>query len=123
MTAEPSPRPWRIAHPGEIEDANGELLYNLRDCIGGCVDEANAALIVDAVNQIGNARGIAKTAVNEYAELGERRNRLLSAMKAIEDLCKVLDRTDLWEAREEWLDDAIYYIRKEARAAIKENEE
>lgn len=47
---EPSPRPWRTPHPGEIEDANGYILYNLRYCIGGGVDEANAALIVDAVN-------------------------------------------------------------------------
>lgn len=49
-STETSPRPWRITHPGEIEDANGNLLYNLRDCIGGGVDEANAVLIVDAVN-------------------------------------------------------------------------
>lgn len=48
-----------------------------------------------------------------------------AALESIEDLCKVLDRTDLWEARdrEEWLDDAIYYIRKEACAAIKETEQ
>lgn len=144
MTAEPSPRPWRVnGHSIEANDPDGLWLQNektgwwvvanLPSCpkyrmskknreTWDAVVEANAALIVDAVNQIGNARGIAKTAVNEYAKICERYNRLLSAMKAIEDLCKVLDRTDLWEDREEWLDDAIYYIRKEARAAIKENE-
>lgn len=114
---ERSPRPWRVDESiggwkSCISDANGNAVAS---CWGGGPTEqqekaeAIAALIV--------------AAVNEYAELGERYNRLLSAMKAIEDLCKVLDRTDLWEAREEWLDDAIYYIREEARAAIKENEE
>ena len=50
IAIQPSPGPWHIRHPGEIEDANGKLLYNLRDCIEGGIDEANAAFIVDAVN-------------------------------------------------------------------------
>ncbi len=117
MNTEPSPRPWRV-------EANAFGIYIVgadgRKAAQVLTRNANAALIVDAVNQIENARGISTTTANEYAKLGERYNRLLSAMKAIEDLCKVLDRTDLWEDREEWMDDAIYYIRKEARAAIGE---
>lgn len=104
MTDEASPRPWRVEtnrfgqHYVVCESGSGD---RVRDYIAGPIqDESDARLIVDAVNE---------------------RDRLLAAMKAIEDLCKVLDRTDLWEAREEWLDDAIYEIREKARAAIGED--
>ena len=106
MNTEPSPRPWRVhdfyndGYP-VLRDTNERQVATL-DGETPDLNEANAALIVDAVNE---------------------RDRLLAAMKAIEDLCEVLDRTDLWEEREEYLDDAIYYIRKEARAAIKETEQ
>ena len=47
MSDEPSPRPWRVDRI-DISDANGEpvtpLYFNEQD-------EANAALIVDAVNE------------------------------------------------------------------------
>ena len=92
MNTEPSPRPW---HVGEsisgtmscIYDANGE---HIASCFG-MPTEADAALIVDAVNQIDNARGISKTAVNEYAELAAENNRLRKEVGRLRYAVKLLD--------------------------------
>lgn len=81
MTNEHSPRPWRITHPGEIEDANGKLLYNLRDCIGGGVDEANAALIVNAVNNADSWR-------DAYIKARTERNAFLLERDRLRDIVK-----------------------------------
>jgi len=130
MTNEPSPRPWMVddssAHERfgrkfvRIRDANGQSIT-----VGGNgrLFAEDAALIVDAVNAIEETKKLSIKLYDPIRRAEAERDKLLASMKAIEDLCKVLDRTDLWEDREEWLDDAIYYIRKEARAAIKENEE
>ena len=41
-----------------------------------------------------------------------------AALEAIDEATNVIDRSDLWEARAECLDDALYNIREKARAAI-----
>jgi len=51
MTAEASPRPWRVHYGAEIWDANGDMVYNLNGFNHGNVDKKNAALIVAAVNE------------------------------------------------------------------------
>lgn len=86
---ESSPRPWRMEEYGGdqpccLVDANGNTV---------CVQysSADAALIVDAVNQIENARGIARTAINEYTELAAENNRLRKEVGRLRSAVRLLD--------------------------------
>lgn len=87
---ESSPRPWRVVDSGyedagvDIFDAEGARVC--RDLIA-----ADAALVVDAVNQINNARGIARTAIGEYAELAAENNRLRKEVGRLRSAVKLLD--------------------------------
>lgn len=68
MTAESSPRPWRIAESlsgamSHIRDANGK---HVASCFGMPM-EVDAALIVDAVNERDRLRDIVRR-LTEYAD-------------------------------------------------------
>ena len=66
MPSEPSPRPWFVQnyvhHPDKplVCDANGE-------CVADDVSNANAALIVDAVNERDRLRDLVRR-LTEYAD-------------------------------------------------------
>ena len=85
-TEESSPRPWRV-EGNTIWDAEGGVVVSaLNPC-----DRATRRLIVDAVNQINNARGIARTAIEEYAELAAENNRLRREVGRLRSAVKLLD--------------------------------
>lgn len=96
-TEEFSPRPWRVSERSDhrsfsfscvrICGANGEHIVS---CFGMSA-KADAALIVDAVNQIEHARGIARTTVNEYAELAAENNRLRKEIGRLRSAVRLLD--------------------------------
>lgn len=67
MTAEPSPRPWRISDPFEdgfpaVRDMDGRQIATM-DGETPFQNEANAALIVDAVNERDRLRDIVKVLI------------------------------------------------------------
>ena len=80
MTNEPSPRPWSVDGI-DISDANGEpvtpLYFNEQD-------EANAALIVDAVNERDRLRDIVRRLSRHLANYitSESENDLLREARA-----------------------------------------
>lgn len=99
MTAEPSPRPWRVAEypqcPGlaDVFDASGSP----SGLVAGELKPADAALIVDAVNERDRLRDIVRNAV-----------------ETLEQVYKHADMTDA-------LREVVVETQREARAAIGED--
>lgn len=89
MTAEPSPRPWRFVDPFDdgfpvVRDANERQVATL-DGATPDLNEANAELIVAAVNERDRLRDIvARLADNlsRYHLVGERERALLREARA-----------------------------------------
>ena len=125
MTAEASTRPWRAKQSpigSNIWIVSGETF------VASASSAANAALIVDAVNSIEHARGIAKTTLGEFTKLAAERNRLRDLVKRLSrvaqdtlDFAEALagiipDNPDRANARSE-----IVALLREARAATMED--
>lgn len=95
MTAEPSPRPWRVVQddePGgghnEIYDAEDKPVVTFYDS-EGWVDLADASLIVEAVNERDSLRDLvrrmlplAETTVENIRSLGTARFPFLEQIKS-----------------------------------------
>lgn len=113
---EPSPRPWRIGESASgtmscIHDANGE---HIASCFG-IPTEADAALIVDAVNNEKSWRDACIKARTERNALLLERDRLRDIVRRIEAEIERCHRRDDGISQE--LMDAVY----EARSAIGED--
>lgn len=113
MTNEPSPRPWRVAESvcgwqNCIEDANGNDIgscwYN-RDRLRA---EADAALIVAAVNERDRLRDIVRRMVEKLAVLNAGYRLMLSEGPEDAEMADLCARTEA--------------LVSEARAAIGEGE-
>lgn len=80
MNAEPSPRPWHTANfINGIEDANnGKVAANIRD--------ADAALIVDAVNAIDATKKLSIKLYNPIRRAEAERDRLCDIVRRFLDL-------------------------------------
>ena len=117
MTNEPSPRPWHIGESicgtrSCIHDANGE---HIASCFG-MPTEADAALIVKAVNLHEYLVEHNRLNVEKVCELFEERDRLLDIVRRLVDSLQGI--MDAAEGRGEGVLDSA--LLREARAAIGE---
>jgi len=138
MTAKPSPRPWRVSetlgHAYIVQDARGSVVAHTETCTLSVRPRhrADAALIVDAVNQFEWANEeihrllVEKDNVfDEAVGIRDERDRLRDIVRRLADLSESLLANYEYRYREDvnsmaFVENTRGFLR-EARAAIGED--
>lgn len=126
---EPSPRPWRLLSGpsmNHIVAANSQFVCDVYGQSGSTheLDEANARLIVDAVNHIEETKRLSIKLYDPIRRAEDERDRLLDLVKRMADKLEVhrgiFTASNVWS--ETGCNETCSLIR-EARAAIGEDNE